>query len=100
MTKRDLIINVQKTFQEYTLKDISYAVHVMLSAMTRSLLRGERIDIRGFGNFTVRTREPKMGRNPKTSDVVQVPARKIPIFKTGKELKERINATSRKVRSL
>ena len=71
----------------------------MINAMTRSLLRSERIDIRGFGNFTVRTREPKMGRNPKTSDVVHVPVRKIPIFKAGKELKKRINATSRKMRS-
>lgn len=100
MTKKDLILNVQKTVQEYTLKDISYAVHVMINAMTRSLSRGERIDIRGFGNFTIRTREPKMGRNPKTADVVHVPARKIPMFKTGKELKKRINATSRKMRSL
>jgi integration host factor subunit beta len=59
--------------------------------MIGALKRNERIEIRGFGNITVRSRGPVLGRNPKTSDIVHVPGRKLPFFKVGRELKDMIN---------
>lgn len=90
MTKNDLMKRVQQAVK-YPLKDVSYAVLVIFDALTHALLRGERIEIRGFGNFTVRQRNPKAGRNPKTSETVHLPVRKTPFFKAGKEIKDMIN---------
>lgn len=92
MTKKELIKKVQEKIAFYPAKDISYAVHLVFKAMSGALKRNERIEIRGFGNITVRSRGPILGRNPKTSDIVHVPGRKIPFFKMGKELKEMINS--------
>jgi integration host factor subunit beta len=94
MTKNDLIRKVQEAVKEYPLKDVSYAVRVIFDAMTQALLKGERIEIRGFGILTVRNRKPKTGRNPKTSGAIHVSARRIPVFKTGKELRNMINTSS------
>jgi integration host factor subunit beta len=91
MTKKELIKRVQEKIEFYPYKDISYAVHLVFEAMIGALQRNERIEIRGFGNITVRRRGPILGRNPKTSDIVHVPGRKIPFFKMGKELKDMIN---------
>lgn len=91
MTKKELIKRVQEKIEVYPSKDISYAVHLVFEAMVRALKRNERIEVRGFGNITVRSRGPILGRNPKTSDLVHVPGRKIPFLKIGKELKDMIN---------
>ncbi len=91
MTKKELIKRVQEKIEVYPAKDISYAVHLVFEAMIRALKRNERIEIRGFGNITVRSRRPILGRNPKTSDIVHVPGRKLPFFKVGRELKDMIN---------
>ncbi|HVO66891.1 MAG TPA: HU family DNA-binding protein [Syntrophales bacterium] len=91
MTKKELIKKVQEEIEVYPDKDISYAVHLVFDAMIGALKRNERIEIRGFGNFTVRSRRPILGRNPKTSNLVHVPGRKIPFFKVGKELQDMIN---------
>jgi integration host factor subunit beta len=91
MTKKDLIKRVQQNIKEYPLKDVSYAVHVIFDALTQALLRGERIEIRGFGNFTVRNHKPKTGRNPKTSEIVHLQERKTLFFRSGKEIKEMVN---------
>lgn len=91
MTKKELIKKVQEKIEDYPAKDVSYAVQVVFDAMTGALKRNERIELRGFGNFTIRRRRPIIGRNPKTADLVHVPGRKIPFFKVGKELKDMIN---------
>ncbi|HUH66353.1 MAG TPA: HU family DNA-binding protein [Syntrophales bacterium] len=91
MTKRELVRKVQDEISDYPPKDIAYAVYIIFESMSAALVRNERIEIRGFGNFTVRNRKQILGRNPKTSAVVRLPARKVPFFKVGKELNEMIN---------
>ncbi len=91
MTKRDLIERVQEKIGDYPPKDIAYVVYLIFEAMSGALKRSERIEIRGFGNFTVRNRRQIQGRNPKTSDVINLPARKVPFFKVGKDLNDMIN---------
>jgi integration host factor subunit beta len=91
MTKKDLITRVQAKIEDYPAKDVSYAVQVIFDAMTGALKRNERIELRGFGSFTIRRRRPIIGRNPKNADIVHVPGRKMPFFKVGKELKDMIN---------
>lgn len=93
MTKKELIKRVHERIEDYPAKDVSYAIHIIFDAMTRALKRGERIELRGFGNFTIRHRRPLLGRNPRTADIVHVPGRKIPFFKLGKELKDMINSS-------
>ncbi|MCX5854142.1 MAG: integration host factor subunit beta [Deltaproteobacteria bacterium] len=94
MTKKDLIRTVQEKVKDYPLKDVSYAVHVIFDALIRALIEDERIEIRGFGNFTVKTRNPRTGRNPKTSEAVHLPERRIPVFKSGKEIRHMINTSA------
>jgi integration host factor subunit beta len=65
----------------------------MLDAMTEALAGGQRIEIRGFGSFALNYRPPRVGRNPKSGDRVQVPAKHVPHFKAGKELRERVDGT-------
>jgi integration host factor beta subunit len=91
MTKRELVKKVQEEIGHYPPKDIAYVVYLIFAAMSDALKRGERIEIRGFGNFTVRRRREIRGRNPKTSDAINLPARKVPFFKVGKDLYDMIN---------
>ncbi|HPC73648.1 MAG TPA: HU family DNA-binding protein [Syntrophales bacterium] len=91
MTKKDLTEKLYERLRDYSKKDLAYAVDIMFSAMTEALKRDERIEIRGFGNFTVRTRRPRRGRNPKTGTSVDVPVKKFPFFKVGKELKKTVD---------
>jgi integration host factor beta subunit len=87
MTKRDLIIKLQEELKVYTLKDVAYAVNIIFDSMLNALKCGERIEIRSFGNFTVRERKSRTGRNPKSGAEVKLEKRKAPFFKTGKELR-------------
>jgi len=91
MTKKDLTEKIYERLRDYSKKDLAYAVDIMFNAMTDALKRGERIEIRGFGNFTVRTRRPRRGRNPKTGTGVDVPVKTFPFFKVGKELKKTVD---------
>jgi integration host factor subunit beta len=91
MTKRELIKKVQEEIGHYPPKDIAYVVYLIFEAMSGAMKRSERIEIRGFGNFTVRNRREIRGRNPKTADVINLPARKVPFFKVGKDLYDMIN---------
>jgi len=76
-------------------KDIELAVKTMLEQMTQSLATGQRIEIRGFGSFSLHFRPPRMGRNPKTGDPVPLAGKYVPHFKPGKELRERVNAAAK-----
>ena len=91
MTKRDIIEKVQERLEDYPKKDVDFAVNIIFQAMTDALSRNERIDIRGFGKFTVKSRNSREGRNPRTGAIVDVPSRKVPFFKVGKELKKLVD---------
>ncbi len=90
MTKADLIDEVSR-LAELTRKDSEVIVETIFESVVRSLRAGDKIEIRGFGSFRTRQRKPRMGRNPKTGEKVEVPAKKIPFFKPSKELKDLVN---------
>ncbi len=91
MTKADLIDEVSR-LAELTRKDSEVIVETIFESVVRSLRAGDKIEIRGFGSFRTRQRKPRVGRNPKTGDRVEVPAKKIPFFKPSKELKDMVNS--------
>lgn len=91
MTKKDLISSVQKSIPHYPPQDLARAVHIIFDTMADSLIRNERIEIRGLGSFTVKSRLARVGRNPKSGKVFSVPVRKAPCFKAAKELLRIIN---------
>ena len=74
-----------------TTRDVDDAVNSILNAMTAALAQGSRIEIRGFGSFSLNYRPPRVGRNPKSGDTVEVPAKIVPHFKAGKEMRERVD---------
>ena len=90
MTKADLIEEVSR-LAELTRKDSEVIVDTIFDSVVRSLRVGDKIEIRGFGSFRTRQRKPRVSRNPKTSERVDVPAKKIPFFKPSKELKDLVN---------
>jgi integration host factor subunit beta len=92
MTKSELI---EALVQKQTLlnhKDVDAAVKAIIDYMSEALAEGERIEIRGFGSFSLHYRPPRLGRNPKTGDAVKLPAKYVPHFKPGKELRDRVTA--------
>jgi integration host factor subunit beta len=91
LNKSDLIEMLTKRLPNMAGRDIEVIVNTIFDSMTDSLRRGDRIEIRGFGSFEVRCRKPRIGRNPKTGTSVEVGERKVPFFKVGKELRERVN---------
>ena len=90
MTKADLIDEVSRQV-ELTRKDSEVIVETIFDSIVHSLRAGDKIEIRGFGSFRTRQRQPRIGRNPKTGARVEVPAKKIPYFKPSKELKDVVN---------
>jgi len=90
MTKADLIEEVSR-LAELTRKDSEVIVETIFDSVVRALRTGDKIEIRGFGSFRTRQRKPRVGRNPKTGDRVEVPPKKIPFFKPSKELKDMVN---------
>ncbi|MGB7650551.1 MAG: integration host factor subunit beta [Gallionella sp.] len=91
MTRSDLIAKLAEKYPQLLAKDAEMAVKVILDSLTNALARGGRIEIRGFGSFALNYRPPRQGRNPKTGDAVKVPAKYVPHFKAGKELRERVS---------
>ena len=91
MTKSELIAQLAERFPQLVAKDADFAVKMILDAMSEALVRGDRIEIRGFGSFALNYRPPRVGRNPKSGDKVSVPAKWVPHFKAGKELRERVD---------
>jgi integration host factor subunit beta len=90
MTKADLIEEVSRVV-EMTRKDSEVIVEAIFASVVRSLRSGDKIEIRGFGSFRTRQRQPRIGRNPKTGARVEVPPKRIPFFKPSKELKDLVN---------
>ena len=91
MTKSELIEAIAREQNHLAYRDVELAVKCILEKMSQSLASGERIEIRGFGSFSLHFRPPRTGRNPKTGDSVALTGKHVPHFKPGKELRERVN---------
>ena len=97
MTKSELIEVLSRKQNQLAYKDVELAVKTMLEHMAQNLASGDRIEIRGFGSFSLHFRPPRTGRNPKTGDSVTLIAKHVPHFKPGKELRERVNQSRERV---
>lgn len=91
MTKSELIERIAARQQQLSGKDVELAIKTIIEHMSQTLAAGERIEIRGFGSFSLHFREPRQGRNPKTGETVQLDGKYVPHFKPGKEMRERVN---------
>ncbi|KHL67835.1 MULTISPECIES: integration host factor subunit beta [Pseudomonas] len=91
MTKSELIERIVTHQGQLSSKDVELAIKSMLEQMSEALATGERIEIRGFGSFSLHYREPRVGRNPKTGQSVNLDGKFVPHFKPGKELRDRVN---------
>ena len=91
MTKSELIQKLSDQNNNMHPQDVERVVGIFLDEITEALTRGDRVELRGFGAFSVRERQARLGRNPRTGEQVQVPAKRTPFFKMGRELKERLN---------
>ncbi|GFE57906.1 integration host factor subunit beta [Geobacter sp. AOG1] len=91
MTKSELVEKIVESNSVLTRKESELVVNLVFDAMSAALKKGEKVEIRGFGSFTIRERGPREARNPKSGEVVRIPAKRTPFFKTGKDLRERVN---------
>ena len=91
MTRSDLVTRLAERFSQLTNRDTEFAVKTILDAMTDALARGHRIEIRGFGSFSVNRRPPRVGRNPRSGEQVVIPEKLVPHFKAGKALREAVD---------
>ena len=91
MTKSDLIKRLAEANPHLYLRDIERIVSTVFDELAEALVRGDRVELRGFGAFSVRQRTSRVGRNPRTGDEVRVPDKVVPYFKTGKDLRQRLN---------
>jgi len=98
MTKSELIEAIAQKHTHLSQKDIDLSVKTILELMAQSLEKEERIEIRGFGSFSLHYRPPRTGRNPKTGEPVDLLEKYVPHFKPGKELRQRVNKKARRVR--
>jgi integration host factor subunit beta len=90
MTRSELVDELASRFSQLTHKDTEHAIKGILDAMNDALVRGHRIEIRGFGSFSISRRPPRIGRNPRSGESVSVPEKKVPHFKPGKALREAV----------
>ena len=95
MTRSDLVAELAEKFGQLTNRDTEFAVKTILDAMSDALARGHRIEIRGFGSFSINRRPPRMGRNPRSGEQVVIPEKLVPHFKPGKALREAKRALMR-----
>jgi integration host factor subunit beta len=90
MTKAELVDNVADKVN-LTKRQTEVIVNILFNSITEALSDGDKVELRGFGSFRIRDRNPREGRNPKTGDTVHIPAKKVPFFKAGKELREMVD---------
>lgn len=93
MTKSELIERISAMQPQLSARDVELAVKTIIEQMSHALATGERIEIRGFGSFSLHYRAARKGRNPKTGDAVELDGKYVPHFKPGKEMRERVNAS-------
>ncbi len=96
MTKSGLIEAIAARMSHLPARDIEVVINTIFDTMTDSLVQGDRIEIRGFGSFSVRHRRARTGRNPKTGAAIDVPPKRVPFFTVGHELRQRVNAGAQK----
>jgi integration host factor subunit beta len=94
MTKSELIEKLGDKLSHLSARDVEQSIKEILELMAQSLSKGERIEIRGFGSFSLHYRAPRVGRNPKTGESVELSGKYVPHFKPGKELRERVNLSA------
>jgi integration host factor subunit beta len=91
MTKSDLILRLAEKYPHLLQRDIERIVNTVFDEISNTLARNNRVELRGFGAFSVKKRDARQGRNPRTGDTVSVAAKYVPFFKTGKQLRDRLN---------
>ena len=91
MTRSDLVARISAIYPYMSIKNVDRIVSIVIDSITESLKNGNRVELRGFGSFSVRERDETEGRNPKTGEKVMVEKKKVPFFKAGKQLKDLIN---------
>lgn len=91
MIKSELIQKIANANQHLSHKEVEHIVNIIFDEIVGALARGDRVELRGFGTFSVRKRDARIGRNPRTGEPVEVEEKFIPFFKTGKELRQRLN---------
>jgi integration host factor subunit beta len=94
MTRSDLVEELANRFKQLTQRDAEQAVKTILDALSNALSRGHRVEIRGFGSFSVNRRPPRLGRNPRSGESVAIPEKRVPHFKPGKGLRESVDKSS------
>jgi integration host factor subunit beta len=92
MTRSDLVEELAARFAQLTHRDAELAVKTVLDAISDALVKGHRIEIRGFGSFSINRRPPRVGRNPRSGESVHIPEKRVPHFKPGKALREAVDA--------
>ena len=97
MTRSDLVEALAERFGQLTHRDAEFAVKALLEAMSDALARGHRIELRGFGSFTISHRPPRMGRNPRSGEAVAIPEKRVPHFKQGKALREAVEVRTKEL---
>ncbi len=100
MTRSDLVEELANRFEQLTHRDAEHAVKTILDAVSLALVKGHRIEIRGFGSFSVNHRSPRMGRNPRSGESVAIPEKRVPHFKPGKALRESVDSRTEELLSV
>jgi len=95
MTKSELVEKLAMANKMLSYKESEQVINIVFDSISNALNGGDKVEIRGFGSFTLRERGGREARNPKSGEVVKIPPKKTPFFKTGKELRERVNGSSR-----
>ncbi len=93
MIKSELVARLSERYPHLYHRDVERIVSTVLGEITRALAEGDRVELRGFGAFSVKVRPARLGRNPRTGEAVNVQEKRVPFFRTGKELRERLNAS-------
>lgn len=99
MTRSDLVEALAQRFEQLNQRDAEFAVKAILDVMADALVSGSRIEIRGFGSFSVTYRSPRQGRNPRSGESVAIPEKRVPHFKPGKALRQAVDEKTRLMRS-
>jgi len=97
MIKSELVLKIAEQNPHLYQRDVEKIVNAILDTIADALARGDRVELRGFGAFSVKKRDARTGRNPRTGESVSISEKVVPVFKTGKEMRQRLNASSPKV---
>ena len=93
MIKSELVLKIAEMNPHLYQRDVEILVNAVLDEITGALTRGDRVELRGFGTFSIKERDPRLGRNPRTGEKVDVTGKVVPYFKSGKEMRDRLNVT-------